>query len=158
MRVFIVLFIIFLYKTSSGDSSHSPHGSSESSDEKKEYRVLMEFSHSNAHVWLIVREVGHMMGQPFQVELKVQCHPSSDTAPTVDIMEVPVQDSFSVCNMDPESVVMNLEQTGIAMKTKSVDMNNYNNQVASGIVNIKPQCAKDTTIRVFSLENLCQTD
>ena len=78
MRILLVLFIIFLYKFSSGGDAHSSHdGTSKSSaGQDQKYRVLKEFTHSNARVWLIVREAGHMVGQPFQVELRVQCDPS----------------------------------------------------------------------------------
>ena len=164
MRIFITLFIIFLYKTSSGETRHfsqdSHSGNYESLQEVggQEYRILREFTHSNASVWLIVREAGHMVGQPFQVELRVQCNSSSDGTSKVDIMGLPVKDSFSVCDLDPKSVLINLNQTGIALKTKSVDISDYNNQIASGTVDIEPKCAEATTIRQFSLENLCQTD
>ncbi len=65
-------------------------------------------------------------------------------------------DSFSVCDIKPESVMMNVDQTAIAMKTKLVDMDDYNNQMASGTVDVKPNCAKATRVKIFSLENLCQ--
>ena len=164
MRVIIVLFIIFLYNTSSGKSSlgvlsvshHSPQ------DDQK-YRVLKEFAHSNASVWLVVREAGHVMGQPFQVELRVQCQSSSEEAskgevPNNDanVMGFPVMDSFSVCDIKPDSVIINESQTAVAMMTKLVDMDDYNNQIASGDVDVKPRCAEATTVRTFSLDNLCQ--
>ncbi len=74
MRAFIVLFIIFLYNTSSGRiSSREGHFGSHSSTQSREYRVLKTFTHSDASVWLVVREAGHMVGQPWQVELRVRC-------------------------------------------------------------------------------------
>ena len=77
MRQFIFLFIIFAYFPSHGKSKglsnkveirHSP-----SSNEK--YRILKNFKHSesNSSVWVVVREVRHIAGQPFQVELRTQC-------------------------------------------------------------------------------------
>ena len=160
MRLVVVLFIIFLYEASSGRTYHSSQGGHSdlhhSSQESQKYRVLKTFAHSGASVWLIVREAGHMVGQPFQVELRVQCSSSSGSASNENIMNLPVNDSFSVCDLDPESVLINTDQTAMAMKTKSVDMNDYNRQTASGTVDIQPKCSVATTIKTFSLENLCQ--
>ena len=70
-------------------------------------------------------------------------------------MDIPVKDSFSVCDVKPESILVNSDQTGVAMKTKSVDITDYDNQILSATADIKPKCAEGTTIKHFSLEGLC---
>ena len=156
MRILIVLMIIFSHwpSFSSDDHDHNhDHSTENPTSTSEDFRILKKIRLSDARVWLIVREQGHLLGQPFHVELRVQCEnlESESTTP----MDLPIKDSFSVCDLDPSSVRVNSNNTALALKTKMADTNDYNKQVAAGVIDPKPKCDPATVIKMFSLRNLC---
>ena len=54
--------------------------------------------------------------------------------------ELPIHDSLSVCDVDPESLKMNRKKTAVAMKTKMADMKTYYDQVEKGDRLAQVQC------------------
>ena len=100
---------------------------------------------------LIVREDGHLLGQPYQVELRANCASASSNP-----MKWPVQDSFSVCDLNPESARVNSQRTGVAIKTKLADHGNFEKQIELGVQSPQATCEEKTTIKKFSLRGLCK--
>ena len=117
---------------------------------KSNFRTIKELTNDGTEVAVIVREDGHLLGQPYQVELRVNCSKSKDA---LDLW--PIQDSFSVCDLDPNSVKLNRQRDVIALKTKLSDFRNFNDQIELGISSPKAQCSKQTTIKKFQLKRLC---
>lgn len=115
-------------------------------------RVLHTIPLENGTVaYVVVREGGHMVGQPFNLELRANC--SSEKK---DVKELEPVDAHSVCDLDPKSVVINKDKTAVAVKTKMADKDYYDKQVESGATEIKTRCSRKTKIVKFSLRTLCQ--
>lgn len=124
----------------------------EVSKASEEYRQLYQYENQkNQKVVLLAREDGHLIGQPFQIELRVLCKTESAKEPNTWL----IRDSFSVCDMDPQSIRMNKQQTAFAMKVKEVDLEDYNRQLEAGENHPEPRCHIKTQIKKFSLKNLC---
>jgi hypothetical protein len=139
------LLIICLFFLTPMVAAHERDSSSEA------YRVLHRARlEQGGEAVLLVREAGHLLGQPFQVELRVQCQPSTE-AP----IHWPVSDSFSVCDLSPESVKVNRSHTALALKTKMADHDSYDQQIELGISQPRVTCQKATTVKKFSLRDLC---
>jgi hypothetical protein len=115
------------------------------------HRILWQESVNGALVTVVVHEGGHVLGQPFQVELRVQC--AGTEAP---LHEQPVQDSFSACDLDPSSLKVNRQKTALAMKAKAADLNHYYDQIAAGKQEPELRCQPQTQISKLSLNRLCQ--
>lgn len=98
------------------------------------------------------REKAHVLGQKFQVELRYDCSNNSQLSPEV----LPVQDSFSVCDLSPQSLRENLSRTAIAVKTKRADINSYYDQLERKVQQPNLSCHKTTEIKKFSLQGLCK--
>ena len=77
---------------------------------------------------------------------------SSKDESQTDVLTFPVNDSFSVCALSPESLVINSSETAIAMKTKLVDMNDYSSQTLSVNFDSEPKCAKEPRSKLFPLK------
>ncbi len=125
------------------------HGDS-SDQSESDYRVLKTIEAGQGKAFIVAREDGHLLGQPYQVELRLNCDASDQ-----DVMNLPIKDSFSVCDMKPESLKINKSQTAIAMKTKMADLDSYYAQVEQGIAHPEVSCQEKTTIKKISLKNLC---
>lgn len=145
MKFLTLSFLILLYP----DSSHA-HEEGFELKAKHDYRVVYQTQIDGALAQVLVHEGGHLVGQPFQVELRVQCPGDSS-----DIVSLPVKDSFSVCDLDPESVKMNKQKTALALKVKQADLTTYYDQISEGKQEPELKCAKKTSIKKFSLSNLC---
>jgi hypothetical protein len=120
-------------------------------DSKNEFRVLFQTQISQAQIYLIAREEGHLLGQPYQIELRVNCNGDKK-----EIMELKVKDSFSVCDMQPESVKINNKKTALAMKVKVANINDYYQDIEKGIKSPQVKCGLKTKIKKFSLLKLCK--
>ena len=116
-----------------------------------DYRVLKSISVDHYSAELIVKEGGHLIGQPYQVELRVNCHDSNES----DSTSWDIKDSFSVCDLDPESSIINNQNTAVAIKTKMADMKSYNDAISNGELHPEMKCQKKTQIKKISLRNLC---
>jgi hypothetical protein len=115
-------------------------------------RVLTSGSVNGQSYVITVREHSHVLGQKFQVELRYSCDQSlSDTAESL-----PVQDSFSVCDLSPGSVTLGSSATALAVKTKAADLEGYYEQIAKGDQNPILICQAQTEVKKFSLKTLCQ--
>lgn len=123
------------------------HGDEASS---QEVRVLKEVNLKKGKAYVVARKAGHLIGRPFQVEVRLDCEGSGQ-----DVQSLKVQDSYSVCDLDPESLKINQAQTAIALKTKDADIETYNDRIAQGETNVDALCAKETKVLKFSLRNLC---
>lgn len=119
--------------------------------DSQEYRVLKYMKKGSAHIYLMVREEHHRLGQPFQVELRVSC-----TGAVSNPLLLDIHDSLSVCDLDPNSSKINRTETALAIKTKMADLEAYNDQIASGQIHPHLSCLIDTEIKKFSLNGLCQ--
>ena len=120
-------------------------------DKIKEYRVLEQVNkYEEGYAFVMVREGGHLLGQPYQVELRVEC-----SGILSDPLKVKVKDSFSVCDLDPDSIKVNSDGTAIAVKAKMADVNYYDDQIAQGVSSPEMRCLEKTTIKKFSLRKLC---
>jgi hypothetical protein len=117
-----------------------------------EVRVLKHlFLKDGKKAVVLVREGGHILGQPFQVEIRANCQTQE-----TDYQKWPVQDSFSVCDLSPESVKVNQAQTAVALKTKRADTQKYDDQLSRGVSSPDLVCHEKTQIKKFSLKTLCQ--
>lgn len=124
------------------EHSHEEHG----------IRVLKSFSlGGDAYMYLSVRDQGHVLGQPFVVETRLSC-----VGEVEDIKELEVVDSYSVCNMLPDSVVINTKATAVGMIVKSADIDRYDRDIASGLESPDIQCYEQNEMLKFSLKNLCK--
>lgn len=124
------------------------HEDSGSLDEVRVLKTIDLNGKGKAHV--VAREAGHILGQPYQIELRLNCKNSEG-----EVASLPVHDSMSVCDVDPESLKLNKNQSAIAMKTKVADMDRYYKEMEED-PNAKVYCADKTKVIKFSLENLCQ--
>lgn len=116
-------------------------------------RQLGEYASPSGHkVYLVAREDGHLLGQPYQLELRADCGGDGGS-----VKSLPIQDSFSVCDMDPDSIKMNIKKTAIAMKVKLADIGSYDQKIAQGQASPEVSCLAATTIKKFSLKNLCSS-
>ena len=119
--------------------------------ENIEYRILHEYEISESEsAYLVATENGHLLGQPFQVELRVRCGEAKG-----NIKDLPVKDSFSVCDLNPSSVKINNQKTALALQTKAADLNAYYDQVGEGVKSPEVSCESKTTVKKFSLRDLC---
>ena len=117
----------------------------------EEVRVLQTVDlKDSSKAYIVAREAGHILGQPFQVELRLNCKGEEK-----EVSLLPVHDSMSVCDIDPNSLKLNKNQTAIAMKTKMADMNRYYKDMEEDPT-AKVHCAEATKVIKFSLEKLCQ--
>lgn len=143
MKIILTLILIFFFPQAFAHDS---------SQKNVDYRVLKELELQGASkAYIIAREDGHLLGQPFQVELRVQCHQEK-----VDVLKLKISDSFSVCDLSPESLKLNKAKTVIAMKAKMADLNTYYQDLEKGKASPEVKCGKATKIKKFSLKNLCQ--
>ena len=114
------------------------------------YRVLKEISLPENHrAVIMVHEGGHILGQPFQVELRVACQGQDK------IENFVVRDSFSTCDLSPDSIRINNQKTAMALKVKNADITFYNQQISNGIPSPVLRCARATQVKKFSLRDLC---
>lgn len=137
----IAAFLICLYV---------PHALADNHQDSN-YRILRSFQKGKIEAVIIVREDGHLLGQPYQVELRANCNKTK----TIE-GQWPIQDSFSVCDLDPKSLKMNKDQSVMALKTKLSDLTNFNEQIELGISAPSVSCSKNTTIKKFNLSDLCK--
>lgn len=116
-------------------------------DSKHGQRLLMK-GNTNAgeSVQLKVRDQGHIHGQPFIVEMYVNC---KDEGPPVLV------DSVSVCDLSPKSVKANRWNTAYGLKVKYADVTGYNEMIARGSLDARVQCKPQTDILTFALDNRC---
>jgi len=105
----------------------------------------------NQYVYLSARNNGHVLGQKFIVETRVSCNGESD-----DFTSLEVKDSYSVCNIKPESIVKNTKGTALAMLAKSANINRYYDDIGEGIASPEIYCKEGNEVLKFSLKNLCQ--
>ncbi len=117
----------------------------------QDFRVLKEMAlPREGKAVVLVREDGHLLGQPFQVELRVNCQTDQN-----NYLDWPVHDSFSVCDLDPESLKINSKKSAIALKTKMADHANFEQQLNLGLSSPQVKCEESTTVKKFSLNQLC---
>lgn len=117
-----------------------------------EVRLLrkMKFK-DNQYVYVTARNNGHVLGQNLIVQTRVSCDGEA-----ADFSELPILDSQSVCNMQPESIVMNKKKTAIAMWSKSANIEKYNDELAEGKTPSKVSCNEENEMLKFSLKSLCK--
>lgn len=143
----ILSFLICLYLPAGVAHAHG-----DETEHSGKYRVLKEMQAPDGKgVTLMVREGGHLLGQRFQVELRAQCEKT-----TKDPIQWEVQDSFSVCDLSPDSAKVNSKKTAVALKTKMADIKFYDDQVAQGIKHPEERCQEQTTVKKFSLKTICK--
>ena len=134
MKFLLTLTIIFFFPEAFAHEEHN---------ESSEYRTLKEIQlKDGGQVYILAREDGHLLGQPYQVELRVRCHSQKE-----ETIKLPIKDSFSVCDMSPESLKVNTKKTAVAMKVKMADINSYYEKVERGVASPEVDCAKPTTIK-----------
>lgn len=103
------------------------------------------------YVYLSARNNGHVLGQKFLLETRVSCSGESQ-----DFTKLEVKDSYSVCNMQPESIVKNTKGTALAMLVKSANINKYYNDIGEGITSPNVDCHNGNEVLKFSLQNFCK--
>jgi len=103
------------------------------------------------YVYLSARDNGHVLGQKFLIETRVSCNGES-----TDFTQLEVQDSYSVCNMKPDSIVKNTKSTALAMLVKSANINKYYDDIGDGISSPSIECNKGNEVLKFSMKNLCE--
>jgi hypothetical protein len=124
----------------------------EGHDDNYELRLLKTIELKDKQVvYLTVRDQGHVLGQPFIVETRVSCQ-----GPVTEVSKLPVHDSYSVCDMQPESIKLNKQRTAVAMKSKSADINSYYSDIEKGVQRTEVRCRPKTEILKFTLQNLCK--
>lgn len=131
----------------------TPEAFAHEEGEKKteEIRILKTIDiNDKSKAYIVAREDGHILGQPYQVEMRLNCEGKE-----MEVKDLPVQDSLSVCDIDPESLKVNNQKTAVAMKTKLADMNSYYDEVEKGNTLATVKCLKKTKILKFTLKNLC---
>lgn len=136
-----LFFILFLMPSISLAHSDEP------SDTK--IRVLQEMHVGTTTIYLTAREDGHLLGRPFQTELRISCE---DNEP---LKKAIIQDSHSVCDLDPKSIITNNAETAIAVKIKEADIATYQKSIEDGSPLAKVPCAKKTKVLKFSLRDFC---
>ena len=121
--------------------------------EPSNIRVLHSGTSQNGyHYFITAREASHVLGQKFQVELRYSCDNSKHTH---EALEAPVQDSFSVCDLDPNSIKLNLQKSAMALKVKAAVLYSYYDQVGQGLESPILYCETKTQVRSFSLKQIC---
>jgi hypothetical protein len=149
MKYLSILFLLFAISTV---SQAEDHAHDHSSHDEFDIRLLQTFEvGSNQFVYLSVRDHGHVLGQKFIVETRVSCQGHVD-----NIKELEVVDSYSVCNMKPDSVVKNTKGTAVAMLAKSADINRYYEELANGVPSPEIHCNQSNEVLKFSLKNRCK--
>jgi len=103
------------------------------------------------YVYLSARNNGHVLGQRFLIETRVSC-----TGEAADFTKLEVKDSYSVCNMKPESIVQNDKGTALAMLVKSANINKYYDDIGEGIKSPEVNCHSGNEVLKFSLKNFCK--
>lgn len=126
---------------------------SSSATANESFRVLKEFDVEGGKAILTVSERAHVLGQPFHLELRVNCSNAD-----VEIENLPVHDSFSVCDMQPESIKVNTLGTAIAMKTKMANVDKYYDLVGEGRVPASVPCKAKTEVMKFTLKGVCSSN
>ena len=106
---------------------------------------------SNNYVYLSARDNGHVLGQKFIIETRVSCNGEATY-----FTELEVLDSYSVCNMKPESFVKNKKGTALAMLAKSANINKYYDDIGDGVASPEIYCKSGNEVLKFSLKNLCE--
>jgi len=119
------------------------------------FRILKEVQISDGKAFLTVSERIHVLGQPFHIEVRAQCRGQLGSA----VETLPVIDSMTVCDLDPNSVKINSESTAVAVKTKMANIEAHYAQFEAGR---EPDprripCESQTEIVTFSLQNLCNS-
>ena len=104
----------------------------------------------NGYVYLSARNNGHVLGQKFIIETRVSCN-----GEVSDFTALEVRDSYSVCNMKPESIVRNKKGTALAMLAKSANINKYYDDIADGITSPQIHCREGNEVLKFSLKHVC---
>jgi hypothetical protein len=102
------------------------------------------------YVYLSARNNGHVLGQKFLLETRVSCNGEAQ-----DFTKLEVRDSYSVCNMKPESIVQNTKGTALAMIVKSANINKYYDDIGEGIASPDIKCHAGNEVLKFSLQNFC---
>ena len=103
------------------------------------------------YVYLSARNNGHVLGQKFLLETRVSCDGESQ-----DFTKLEVKDSYSVCNMKPESIIKNTKGTALAMLVKSANINKYYDDIGAGIASPDVSCNGGNEVLKFSLKNFCK--
>lgn len=114
------------------------------------YRILKSWNIKDNKIAVVATEQGHLLGQPYQIELRAQCGKQSS-----EVMQWEVVDSFSVCDISPDSLKMNSQGSALAMKTKMSDLKYFDEQMNSGVISPQTRCLRETSIKKFSLQKLC---
>jgi len=104
-----------------------------------------------AFMYLSVRDNGHVLGQKFVVETRLSCD-----GEVQNFSELEVKDSYSVCNMKPESITKNEKGTAVAMIAKSANINKYYDDIGEGLVSPEINCKAENELLKFSLKTLCK--
>ena len=144
----LIAFLLCFYLPSALAEASDEHKPSDHSDD---FRVLQELGAiSGGKAVLMVKEGGHLLGQPYQVEVRGNCSGGSTSQD-----KWPVKDSFSVCDLSPESVKLNTQKTAVALKTKMAEVSYFDQQIEEGMQHPQMRCLEKTTIKKFSLKNLC---
>lgn len=148
MKLAVALVVLFMSNPVVADGHH--HGVKPI--KQRDYRILKIITlEPDKKAYLIAREEGHLIGQPIQVELRESCGLIHKP-----VTQMPVLDSFSVCDIAPESFKLNSKKSAVAMKIKVADLDAYHNQVEKGIKSPEVKCAQDTRVRKFSLKKICK--
>lgn len=147
---FVILFFSFFALSHQEAIGHEGESGGDSSSE--DIRILKEINLvQGGKVYVTARQAGHILGQQFQVEVRVSCLGEVERPG-----ELEVSDSFSVCDMDPDSLVVNRSGTAVAMKTKMAKVFSETELLSGENRNFYESCASKTEIKKFSLRNLCQ--
>jgi hypothetical protein len=143
MKAFLFLVLLFF--------SFSVLSHENNSNDDVDLRLLQEIDlQQGGTVFVTAREAGHILGQGFQIEVRVSCDGGID-----DPSHLPVEDSFSVCDMDPDSLMVNKAGTAIAMKTKMAKVFSEAELLEKRNREFFENCSKKTEIKKFSLKKLC---
>lgn len=122
------------------------------SKEDHQVRLLKKMKiKNNSYVYITARDNGHILGQNIIVQTRVSCDGEAS-----DFSELPVIDSQSVCNMKPDSIIMNKKKTAVAMMSKSANIEKYNDELAEGKNPSQIACNEETETLKFSLKSMCK--
>jgi len=147
----IILTLLALSIFTSVDAQDSGEHSHEH-EQDHETRLLKTVTTEGGHtVYLSARDNGHVLGQRFLLETRVSCNGHVE-----DFEKLEVQDSYSVCNMKPESIVKNKKGTALAMLVKSANIHQYYDDIAEGISSPSVNCKYGNEVLKFSLKNFCE--
>ena len=106
---------------------------------------------SDQTLYLSVRNNGHVLGQTFVVETRVSCEGDVE-----NFIDLEVVDSYSVCNLKPDSFIKNTKGTAVALLAKSANINKYYDDIAEGVESPEVFCKKGNEVLKFSLKNHCK--